>query len=89
MIPVPDAIAAYDRVTHFTAQPGDVALLIEAAAQPGMPAQIVEIGNGCKANDDAYAAYTADMSEANASAYMAANEALRQMLTGHTDIPFA
>lgn len=83
MIPVPDAQAAYDRVTHFIAEPGDTDLLIAAAAQGGMPQPIVDLGNDIKASTDTHAAYMADPSESNASAWMAADAALREFISNH------
>jgi hypothetical protein len=80
MIPVPDAQAAYDRVTHFIAEPGDADLLVAAAAQGGMPQPIVDLGNDIKASSDAYAAYLADPSESTAAAWTAADAALREFI---------
>ena len=89
MIPVPEAEAAYDRVTHFLAQSGDTDLLIAAAAQGGMPAPIVTIGNAIKASLDAFNAYTADPSEANLTAWQAADTTLRDLLINHLDLAVA
>lgn len=89
MIPVPDAIAAYDRVTHLTAQPTDSSLLQAAALQPGMPPEIVTVGNALKVNEDAATAYWADNNPANAEAYKNANDALREVILNHLDIPGA
>lgn len=89
MIPVPDAEAAYNRVTHFIAQPGDTALLVAAAAQGGMPAPIVTLGNAIKACEDAFAAYTADPNETTGAAWQAADAALRDLIVNHLDLDAA
>jgi hypothetical protein len=89
MIPVPDAEAAYNRVTHFIAQPGDPDLLVAAAAQGGMPAPIVTLGNAIKGSQDASAAYEADPSETNAAAWQAADAVLRDLIVNHLDLDAA
>jgi|PlaIllAssembly_1097288.scaffolds.fasta_scaffold134925_4 hypothetical protein len=89
MIPVPDAEAAYNRVTHFNAQPGDLDLLVAAAAQGGMPAPIVTLGNAVKGCQDASTAYEADGSEANAAAWQAADLVLRDLIVNHLDLDAA
>jgi hypothetical protein len=89
MIPVPDAQAAYDRVTHFIAEPGDIDLLIAAAAQGGMPQPIVDLGSDLQASKDTHAAYVADPTESNATAWMAADTALREYISSHTDLTVA
>ena len=86
MIPVPDAEAAYNRVTHFIAQPGDPDLLVAAAAQGGMPAPIVTLGNAIKGSQDTSAAYEADPSETNAAAWQAADAVLRDLIVNHLDL---
>jgi len=89
MIPVPDAQAAYDRVTHFIAEPGDIDLLIAAAAQGGMPQPIMDLGTDLQASKDTHAAYMADPSESNALAWTAADLALREFITNHVDLEVA
>lgn len=87
MIPVPEAEAAYDRVTHFQTQAGDLDILIAAAAQPGMPPLIVALGNVIKGSKDAHDAYVADPSEVNATAWQVADTALRDYCANHLDLP--
>lgn len=86
MIPVPEAEAAYNRVTHLMTQAGDLDLLMAAAAQPGMPALIVSLGTVIKTSNDAHAAYLADPSDANAAAWQAADTALRDYCANHLDL---
>lgn len=86
MIPVPEAEAAYNRVTHFQTQAGDLDLLVAAATQPGMPAPIVALGTKIKECRDAHDAYVADPSEANAATWTAAETALRDLIVNHLDL---
>lgn len=86
MIPVPDAQAAYDRVTHFLAQPGDVDLVIAAAQQGGMPQPIVDVGTVLKTDKDAFEAYQINPSPANTQAWMTADAATREALKNHLDV---
>lgn len=86
MIPVPEAQAAYDRVTHLIAQPGDVDLVIAAAQQGGMPAPIMDIGTVLKTNKDAFEAYQINPSIPNTEAWIAADTATREALKNHLDV---
>lgn len=86
MIPVPEAQAAYDRVTHFIAQPGDVDLVIAAAQQGGMPQPIVDIGTVLKTNKDAFEAYQINPSVPNTEAWIAADTATREAMKNHVDV---
>jgi hypothetical protein len=86
MIPVPDAQAAYDRVTHLIAQPGDVDLVIAAAQQGGMPPPIVDIGTVLKTDKDAYEAYQINPSIPNTQAWIDADAATREALKNHLDV---
>ena len=86
MIPVPDAQAAYDRVTHLIAKPGDVDLVIAAAQQGGMPPPIVDIGTVLKTDKDAYEAYQINPSIPNTQAWIDADAATREALKNHLDV---
>lgn len=80
MIPIPDAQAAYSRVTNTAALPGDTSLLTAAAQQGGMPAEIVNLGNAIAAAEAAYEAYLLAPTPAAAQAWAAADDAIRPFL---------
>lgn len=86
MIPVPDAQAAYDRVTHLVAHSGDMDLVIAAAQQGGMPAPIVDIGTVLKTLKDAWEAYQINPSIPNTQAWIAADTTTRVALKNHLDV---
>lgn len=89
MIPVPEAQAAYSRVTRLQTQAGDLAILSTAAAQPGMPVLIVELGSRIKTSENAHSAYLANPSEANADTWLKADSALRDYCINHLALPAA
>lgn len=80
MIPLPDAQAAYNRIVSLTAQPGDTDLLIAAAQQGGMPADIVALGNAVNACETAWKAYEADPTDVKALAWSNADEVIAKLL---------
>ncbi len=80
MIPLPEAEAAYNRLTHLQAQPGDIALVMQAIEQPGMPVVIVEFGNAMKASSTAATNYQFDPSIVNLDAWSTAIANLRSLV---------
>jgi hypothetical protein len=81
MIPLPEAEAAYKRLVSLTALEDDIPLIIEAAGQPGMPAEIVTLGAAVDASEKAWNKFKLDSSDANAIAWTEANETVTKLVT--------